>query len=291
MYQPPFRWNIQKRNELGRLLDGPAAETYPAFLDDLLPCCARILAFAGDSDLFFVGRSPESIFDHLSGLLLDSSWADRPRLLQFSIRHWRYYAYAEPALMRKEQEQEAWAALRAYLTSLGLQPEDLARRERPVALVDLVDTGGTFMNLVTLLHEWAQENKADWEAVKRKVRIVGITPREKQGPNVWRWQQHADWLALLARGAVKNVSIPLHFWQYLAGGQDKVTESYTPWRWASTEAAQPSYADEHLRALRLAVRLFDLGRTRARRAAFARLLAQEPAMSHPWFRTLALELR
>src|ERR1051326_1438314 len=63
MYQPPFRWNIQKRSELGSLLDGPEAATYPAFLDDLLACCARILSYVDDSDLFFVGRSPESMFD------------------------------------------------------------------------------------------------------------------------------------------------------------------------------------------------------------------------------------
>ncbi|HEU5367951.1 MAG TPA: hypothetical protein VFU69_05790 [Ktedonobacterales bacterium] len=284
MYEPPFRWNIQKRSELGSLLDGPTAEAYPGFLDDLLPCCARIIAFAGDSDLFFVGRSPESIFDHLSGLLLETGWADRLRLLQFSMRKWFDY------LGMDLDRSEARAGLRAYLASMQLQPEQLARRERPVALVDLVATGGTFRNLIALLHEWSQENGADWGAVKRKVRIVGITQREKQGPHVWRWQQHADWLSLLARGAVKNVSAPLVFWLYLGNTQDKVTEAYTPWRWANEEPIVPSYTDEHLRALRLAVKLFDLGRTRERRAAFARLLSQEPAMSHPWFRALVREL-
>jgi hypothetical protein len=146
LYQPPFRWNIQRRSEMGGLLDGPPAPSYPGFLDDLLPCCARIIGFAGDSDLYFVGRSPESLFDHLSGLLLDSSWADRPRLLHFSMR-------------------------------------------------------------------WTSET---WE-----------------GPN-----------------------------------RDEA----------------------HLKALRLAVSIFDAGRTRERRLAFARALSQERAMRHPWFRTLTREL-
>ena len=200
MYQPPFRWNIQKRNELGSLLDGPEAATIPGLLDELLPCCARIIGFSGDSDLFFVGRSPESIFDHLSGLLLDSSWAERPRLLQFSMRYW-----FNPGMQLNRDK--ARAGIRAYFSYLGLQPAALARRPRPVALVDLVASGGTFKNLVTLLHEWAEETGADWDAARRKIRIVGITQREKQGPNAWRWQQHADWLSLLERGAVKNVSV------------------------------------------------------------------------------------
>jgi hypothetical protein len=33
-----------------------------------------------------VGRSPENFFDHLSGLLIDSSWSQRVQLLQFSWR-------------------------------------------------------------------------------------------------------------------------------------------------------------------------------------------------------------
>jgi hypothetical protein len=186
--------------------------------------------------------------------------------------------------------QQARAGIRAYFSYLGLQPEALARRQRPVALVDLVATGGTFKNLITLLHEWAEETDADWPAAQRKIRIVGITQREKQGPHVWRWQQHANWLGLLARGAVKNVSVPWAFWSYLGNYQAKVTDPYTPWRWTSDEATLPSYTEEHLKALRLAVRLFDEGRAKERRATFARALAQEPAMTQPWFRSLVREL-
>jgi hypothetical protein len=67
MFEIPFRWDLTHRNHLGSLVDGEPAESYAAFLDHLLPCCSRVLAFGGDSDLIFVGRSPESIFDHLSG--------------------------------------------------------------------------------------------------------------------------------------------------------------------------------------------------------------------------------
>lgn len=56
MYAKPFRWNLTHRRHLGGLLDGERAKAYPDFNDDLLRCCSRILAFAGDSDLVFVGR-------------------------------------------------------------------------------------------------------------------------------------------------------------------------------------------------------------------------------------------
>src|SRR5688572_2522645 len=94
--EKPFRWDLTRRNQLGKLIEGEKAQTYDAFSDQLLHCCARVLALGGDSDLVFVGRSPESIFDHLSGLLLDTSWFDRLELLHFSMR------FREESELRKE---------------------------------------------------------------------------------------------------------------------------------------------------------------------------------------------
>src|SRR6185503_17566898 len=66
MFEKPFRWDLSHRSHLGRLVAGEPAWSYPDFIESLLTCCAKILASGGDSDLIFVGRSPESIFDHLS---------------------------------------------------------------------------------------------------------------------------------------------------------------------------------------------------------------------------------
>src|SRR5918997_5672877 len=94
--ETPFRWDLTRRNQLGNLIAGERAWAYDAFPDHLLPCCSRVLAFAGDSDLVFIGRSPESIFDHLSGLLFSTSWFDRLELLHFSMR------FREESEIRKE---------------------------------------------------------------------------------------------------------------------------------------------------------------------------------------------
>jgi hypothetical protein len=284
MFEIPFRWDLTRRGQLGSLVEGEAAATYSSFLDHLLACCSRVLALAGDSDLVFVGRSPESVFDHLSGLLFDSSWFGRLELLHFSMR------FREESEIRKERP-EAIRAMRAYLERLGLHPEGLATRGRPAAFIDLVATGDTFGRLVTFLHNWSRDVGYDWNAVRRRVRLVGITERKKTSPNTWRWQQHAAWLPLLGRASVKNVSVPFDLWNYLGNYQDKVSLSYTPSRWGDPALASPTRDERQLRALRLAFDLFELGRRRERREQFVSLLVREPAMGYGWFRMLAQELR
>jgi hypothetical protein len=47
----PFRWDIRRRSQLGSLPDVDLPETYDWFEEELFRCTARVLAFAGDSDL------------------------------------------------------------------------------------------------------------------------------------------------------------------------------------------------------------------------------------------------
>ena len=280
----PFRWNLTHRRHLGGLLDGERAGTYPDFNDDLLRCGSRILAFAGDSDLVFVGRSPESIFDFLSGLLFDSTWFERLELLHFSMR------FRDEDKIRQEQPL-AVEAMRRYLEQINLHPEAIATKKRPIAFVDLVLSSDTFGRLITFLSNWSKEIGYEWEAVSRRIRLVGITIRTKTSPNTWRWQQHAEWIHLLQNGAVKNVSVTRDFWSYLGDYQPKVSQSYTPERWGDSALAIPSYTADQLKALRLAFDLFELGRTKDQRLKFVSYLTEESAMRHTWFKNLQPELR
>jgi hypothetical protein len=104
----------------------------------------------------------------------------------------------------------------------------LARQERPVALVDVVDTGRTLGVLVGLLKEWSDTVGAEWRAVARKIRIVGLTWRTKTSPRTWRWQQHAEWVDQLRPHEIKNVSLPGRLATYLAGEAPKTNYSFTP---------------------------------------------------------------
>jgi hypothetical protein len=57
----PFRWDVSRPHELGVMMNAEPAPAYPAFAEDLRACCAAVLGAAGDADLVFVGRSPESL--------------------------------------------------------------------------------------------------------------------------------------------------------------------------------------------------------------------------------------
>lgn len=275
----PFRWDITRRSQLGSLPEIELPETYPQFEEDLLTCSARVLASAGDSDLVFVGRSPQPIFDLLSGLLVETSWSDRLRLFNVSIRG------------AEAPSREQLRTLYPYLAEVGLEPHALARRERPIALVDVVATGGTIGTLLDLLKEWSDDVLADWRAVSRKIRIVGLTWREKTSPNTWRWQQHAEWVKRLRPSEIKNVSLPGQLATYLAAEAPKTNCAFTPSWWGDEEVTKPPREQEAREALALAVRLFDLGRTNGTRRRFAHALGSEPAMKESWFRSFILELK
>jgi hypothetical protein len=285
--EKPFRWDLTRRNQLGKLIQGEKAQTYNAFSDQLLRCCAGVLAVAGDSDLIFVGRSPESIFDHLSGLLLNTSWFERLELLHFSIGleqpPWR----CEVSTISRMHVK----SMRSYLRQLNLHPEAIATRSHPAALIDLVSSGETLGKLITFIRNWTEEIAYDWNAVSRRIRILGITKRTKTSPKTWRWQRHAPWLPLIAQGSVKNVSIPRELWDYLGDYQEKVVHSYTPSRWGDAALNSPIHDESRLRALRLAFELFELGRTKKRKQQFVSLLVKEATMKQTWFRMLVQELR
>jgi hypothetical protein len=275
----PFRWDITRRSQLGSLPKVILPETYPQFEEDLLTCAARALAFAGDSDLVFVGRSPQPLFDLLSGLLIETSWSDRLRLLNVGLRHVR------------APTEEQLRAIYPYFEEVGLEPHALAQRRRGTALVDVVDTGETLGALLTFLKDWSDAVLAEWRAVARKIRVVGLTWREKTSPNTRRWQQHAEWVKRLRPHEIKNVSVPGRLGTYLAAEAPKTNYSFTPSWWGDEEVTKPVRDHEAREALALALHLFDFGRTAETRRRFARTLRNEPAMKESWFRSLILELK
>ncbi len=277
----PFRWNLARREQLGRLVEGVEAASYPELIDDLRDCCGRVAALSADCDMVFIGRSPESIFDYLSGLLLDTSWVTRLGLVNLSLR-WS----TEKAVSLEERR-----VVREHLTEVNLAPDSIASRERAVAFVDLVSSGETFGNLAALLSAWAGESGVDGNALRRRLRFVGITWRKHTSPNTWRWQQHAEWTRQFRPSAIKNASIEGRLWGYLGNYQTKVSPSNPHWRWADETMLSPTRQEEHLQALRLALRLFDMGRSDDERQRFAARLTQERAMQEAWFRSLVLELR
>ena len=278
-----FRWDLSRREQLGKLIDGRETMLEPWLLEELVICCAGVLSLCEDSDLCFVGRSPESVFDFLSGALCDTSWKERLTLLNLSMRH-------EDTAEVRARNPGRVEALREELATLGLDPDALIRRSRPVALVDLVYTGGTLGKVVDLLMTWSKEVRADIDALKRKLRFVGITWRTKNSPKTWRWQQQVPWMKEFPQRVARNVSISGRLWDHLGNRQPKVMRSYPSWRWGDQEMRQPPHWERNLEALAQAVALHDEGRKRAQRNALARVMADRTEFRHRWLRSLAHEV-
>lgn len=275
----PFRWDVRRREQLGELL-GYCEYTPPDWAPDLRRACARVVATAGDADLLFVGRSPESLFDYLSGMLQGTSWEPRVRLMNVSIR-----AEAD------ERNTAAIEGFRAVARDVGFAPRALLHSDRPIALVDVVASGGTYGALAGMITGWAREEGVDVPGVRRKLRFIGLTKRKHTSPNTWRWQQHNDWVGDFPASAIKNVSLPRALWGYIANFQPKVAKTYPQTLWADDLLSLTTHTPAQLSALRTARALYELAVTREERAAFTRLLGEEHAMRESWCRALIGELR
>ncbi len=279
----PFRWNIAKREQLGSYVCGDAAPLDAEHLKSVRRACARILALSDGADLAFVGRSPENFFDYLCGAFDGVDGAPALHLVPFSMR-WL------PGGDVGSVDRAKRDALYASFAAAGVDPAAIAAGARGLALVDLVAYGGTMESLVKLLHDHAARDGVDWNAVQRRLTILGVLSRAKNSPNTWRWQQNQDWLDLIPDATIKNVSAAADFLSRLAGDQPKVTRSFHAGRWGEDQSAAPPTADQRA-ALNLAVQLYDAGRAKPERAALAALIAAAPEMRQPATRSLVTALK
>ncbi len=278
----PFRWNMSSPGLGRRLGRGPTAWAPTGFKDDLLRCAARVVRAAGDVDLVFVGRSPESLFDLLAGALTETSWRERLTLLPLSLRG------DTPGRLRREHPA-GLAQLWSCFDALGLTPERLLVRPRPVALVDLVFNGWTFGNLLKLLRCWTETGGARgrWREVHGRLRFVCLVERGHRRYDPWA-RDESPWALDLPEESVRRVPIDTRLWRYLAEDQHKTTASYRPARWGAPEAHRPPDDPDRLAAARLARALYRYGRWR-RRALAAEL--ERPPRPERWTEALVRELR
>lgn len=276
----PFRWDLVGRDRLGTLL--PETPRLSArFVDEVLHCAARVFALSEDGDLYFVGRSPDSLFDVLSGLLSATPHLGRLHQLALSVR-WGGAERLSP---------EDTAQLRANLAGDGVSPQTLTRRGRPLVLVDLVSEGATFGLLHARLRDWIAAEQGSWPVIRTKLRYIGITTRTKTSPNTWRWQQHAEWTRELPARAVRNVSLDAFVWSDLGNRQPKITPSFRRALWSDPSVAVPRHDEQTLLALAEAVAFVEHGRSPEGRARFRELLQREPAAKERWLRSLLPRLR
>ncbi len=275
----PFRWDLVRPDQLGSLLDG-VEEPGLWFLDELVECAGRVLAQSAGGDLYFVGRSVDSLYDLLSGALVGTAWEERLHPLPLSL-----YGYDGQAFNPLELRQ-----LRTNLTAAGLAPAELMRG-RPTVFVDLVYQGSTFGNLYAVLREWVDDERAQWDVIRRQLHFVGITWRGKTSPNTWRWQQNAAWTTQFPAAAIRNVSLGGGVWDYFGNAQAKTAQSFRRTRWNDPEVADPPRDEKSRHALAEAVRLVERAGTPEIRRRIADRVAREPTAAERWSRELQRDLR
>lgn len=280
----PFRWNIAKKEQLGQLIAGESAEHYPEFPADIRTCAARVLSFSDDAELYFVGRSPESIFDYVSGIFTATAYEDRCRLLNISNRH---FSFSEIA----RHYPQGLAGISDHLSGVGLDPSAILHRKGLTALVDVVARGGTFEHIHEILTYLAEQDAVPLRELRAKIRFIGITWRTKNSPNTWRWHQHQEWLSEYGPSAVKNVSVPGRLWDYIGNYQLKVMAANPPHRWGLEESPEYRHNPHKLQALRLALSLYESGLNKNERARLAAEMVTQPAMTERWYRDMVQEIK
>lgn len=280
----PFRWDLVTPDQLGTLLRD-TAEPDLWFAPRLAQCAAKVLARSGGGDLYFVGRSLDSMFDLLGGALTGITVPQVFRLpLSFSGATVRR---GEP--FRRPLSPPELAHARAVLTDAGLAPSALARRPRPATFVDVVDSGSTFTEVYTLLRDWVDDDRLPWNVIRRRLCFVGVTIRTHTSPNTFRWKHSAPWTRQLPANSVLSVSLDLPVWSYLGNSQVKLTRSHYPDRWLS-DLEGPGRDARTRQALAEAVALVAFGRSPLCRALLAETIGREPNLRRPWLRAIHRQL-
>lgn len=278
----PFRWNLKKREQLGKLLDIEAGAAYGEYTEQLAQCASRVVARSANKKIVFVGRSPENIFDYLSGVFHQTGQENKIAILNISNRF-------EKIDDIKSEFPGAYDALKAHFTELGLSPRHIVSDPAGVCFCDLVAWGGTFERLFEFMQKWALEEKADFPAMSSKLIFLGITQRTKNSPNTWRWQQNADWIMQHPKLTIKNISIPVVLWDYLGNTQGKVAKTNPPDKWDDSAILLPPRERGNLKALKQAYQIYSLGLEHKK--SFAEALSSTQEIKQAWLRSLVNELK
>ena len=279
----PFRWDLKRVEQLGSLLRGEQAASYIGFMDDVRECCAKILSMTKDSDLVFVGRSPESLYDYLRGISEHTSFEKRIHMLNLSLRN--------ESLTDLVKMHNKFKSIKEYFYYLKLDPKSLLKRRNPVMFVDVVSGGYTYENLFKIIKIWSKKEHLNFNDVKLKIRFLGLTWKVHSARYADRWWQDFDWPRELKSGAVKNISIDGQFWDYIGNKQKKVENSYHSKYWGDDGFSKPNHLKGRLEALRLAYQIYKIAKQKNEQLKLHKLLSNRQAMKDAWLRSFNLEIK
>jgi len=278
----PFRWNIQKKEQLGSLIAKRESNFDANYKLELIESSAKLIARSEGRRLIFIGRSPENYFDFLSGAQMWTTRKSDIELLNISNRY-------EDIREFKQTMPDAYIAIKSHFELLGISPHQLIASDKGIYFCDLVHSGATFGRLFEFLIDWTKQEKLSVASLISKIGFLGVTQRTKNSPNTWRWQQQQEWVEEFKKLKIKNVSISYWFWDYLGNRQEKVTRSNFPEKWSDESILNPFRGEKELNALTQAYHLFNLGIDSKK--LLAKELAKQSEVKEQWLRSFILELK
>jgi hypothetical protein len=290
----PFEYPLEKPEQYEKYLSYSLRESLCEEVDEvqsgqssLLRVAARVLALSEDSDIFFIGRSVVPVQRTLEGLAKHTNLIARLCTLHISLR---LDPEALRELLKTREFQLRLESFKTYARTVGFDPQRLAQSGQRYTLVDVVDTGCTFNCLIILLWRWHHELGLDWNAARRKLRVVAITHRGTFG-------DHDDvpvqWINLIGGPAVVQwVKVEFSFYQWLASRRARMAPKFRWFEWGSEAIAEnwTGVFKHRLAGLQLEVACVTQAATPALRKQFVRLANALPVHSQPWFRSLLIQI-
>lgn len=278
----PFRWNIKKKEQLGSLLGKTRLSLPRLYIKEVRECAAKVLSRSNNKKMIFVGRSPENIFDYLSGVLQNTKMEQNIDILNISTSF-----YDINKLARKLPE--SYKALKDHFKLLKISPDQIISTKQGICFVDLVSSGSTFDNLFEFINKWCIDDKVDRNAVWRKIKFLGITMRTENSPNTYRWYQHAIWLTHDIKIKAQSISVSRNTWLYWGNYQSKSSNTNKPETWGNEQILLPPREKERLVALRVAYTIYHRGLQE--KLIFSKEFAKLPEYKEKWLREASLNIK
>jgi hypothetical protein len=253
------------------------------YLDNIAKCSAYILNYCRDGELFFIGRSPENIYDFLCGAFDKfSTWRERLHYVIISMR-----GYTDYNSLTSEQSD----AIKSYLTQCGLHPKDIIQRKRRTCLVDFIYSGGTLLDFTSFLKDWTKDERLSVKDMQYKIEFILMEKEShklesittdahcfvKEFVNDYGWGKNSYHL----------ISVPDNFWYNCAEYSSKSIESYTVEIWGNEKKIKQLKIDSfHNEGERNARISYLYGKHIKGKQLLRKYIIKCPAMRYKWFTTI-----
>ena len=265
---PLYRGNIPKLRE-------ECVDLSKDYSKNTVAIAAQTLALCRDGELFFIGRSAESVYDFLWGALDRLTWQSRLHLVVISTRNYEGY----PALTAQQKK-----GIQTYLTHLGLHPKQIIQRKRRTCLVDFVYSGWTIDAFLLLMQEWTKECRLSLADMQSKIECILFQQEGENREDLC----NADFVNYYGWGrrSLHLVTVPHNFWYDATENVKKTLDSYTINDWGDAEGIRMLHPDNNSGDRNM---LFfrEYGQSYKGKAELRKaMILQKRAMSYRWFYTI-----